>query len=81
VATKVATRRRASSFLRGLERALAEDAEEEIQVLLKVAVLVATGHSHREVGERLELTPAQIRSAVGRLRRVSPGFDRYGGGG
>ncbi len=60
-----------------LRRALLADLQEEVEVALRVAVLAAGGYTEREIAVRLGLTPAEVRRAIARLRRVKPALERY----
>jgi hypothetical protein len=64
--------RPASPFLRELCRALAHDARAEVEMAAKVGTLLALGHSQAEIAYSLDISQAEIRAAVKRLRRVAP---------
>jgi hypothetical protein len=60
-----------SPFLRALRRALVEDVRAEIEVALRVHLLAARGHTHRQIAERLDVPKDEIRSACGLLHRAA----------
>jgi biotin operon repressor len=51
-------------------RALAADMEDEVKFAARVGTLAAMGHSRGEIAAALDATPAQVKGAVERLRRV-----------
>ena len=64
------TKRPDSEFLRALHGPLMHDAEQEVQLALKVAVLKADGRSRAEIERATGATGQEIRAAEARLRRV-----------
>lgn len=60
-----------SPLNRRLARALQVDAREEIKTAMRVGVCVSAGLKRAEIGERLGLTPAEVRAAIDRLKRAS----------
>lgn len=65
-----------SKLLSSLERALWEDFERELDLTLRVAVLLALEYSRPAIAETLGVTAGEVRAAVRRLREVAPGLDR-----
>lgn len=61
-----------SAFLVSVFRALDADWEEERDLAARIATLAALGCSFSEITEQLEVSPAAVRDAVIRLRRVAP---------
>jgi DNA-binding CsgD family transcriptional regulator len=53
-----------------LSRALAADAKSEVEFAMRVGTLVALGHSRGEIAAALDATPAEVRGAIERLRRI-----------
>ncbi len=68
-----------SGLLRALERALREDFERELDLTLRVAVLLALELSRPAIAKVLGVTAGDVRAAIRRLREVAPGLDRDAG--
>lgn len=61
-----------------LRRALELEAAREIELTLKVAVLLALELSRPAIAKTLGVTAGEVRGAVRRLKRVAPRLDRNG---
>jgi hypothetical protein len=59
-----------SHFLRELTAALAADARAEVELATKVGTLAALHHSRAEIAVITGASPAEVRAAFERLKRV-----------
>lgn len=62
--------------VRALRRALIADAQSEVQLALKVGVLVTLGVSRAEIARQLGVADRDLRVTFERLKRVAPLLDR-----
>jgi hypothetical protein len=53
-----------------------DDAEREIHLALRVAVLVEYDVPRATIAERLAVTPTEVKQAIGRLKKISDRIDR-----
>lgn len=60
-----------SQLVKRLASALADDARAEVELAVRVGVAASLGLTQREIAERLEATPQQVRASFERLKRVA----------
>jgi Mn-dependent DtxR family transcriptional regulator len=53
-----------------------EEARYEVDLALKVAVLTHHEVPRAEIAERLNISPSQVKAAIGRLRKIAPQLER-----
>lgn len=58
-------------MLAELESALSAEAQREVEDALRVSVCVSNGLSRNQTAERLDLSPARVKSSVERLRSAA----------
>lgn len=75
VVTPSARRQSASLFRRRLRTALIRDSEADFEFIERVAVLSAAGYRKGEITRVLSCSPAQLRDALDRLRRIAPDLE------
>jgi DNA-directed RNA polymerase specialized sigma24 family protein len=66
----------ASSFLRTLHKALAQRAEREVALALKVAYALERGMTADEIAARLDVSRGEVLDATRRIERARGGLDR-----
>jgi DNA-directed RNA polymerase specialized sigma24 family protein len=64
------------SDLQLLNRELLDDARREVEIALKVAVLVRLELPQPEIAARLGISVGDVKQAVNRLRRIADRIDR-----
>ena len=65
-----------SSFLRSLWRPLRDESDREIDLAMKVALLLHHEIPQAAIAERLNVPLSEVKSAVKRLRKVGDRIDR-----
>lgn len=65
-----------SAFLRSLWRPLRDEADREIDLAMKVALLLHHEIPQAEIAERLKVPLSEVKAAVKRLRKVGDRIDR-----
>jgi len=66
-----------NAFVRGLQRALIEDAGADVRLALQVGTLLATGtYSRAEIAQLTKAPPHELRGAYARLERIAPALAR-----
>jgi hypothetical protein len=64
-----------SPFLRRMRAAIITDLEPTIRLTQQVAVLQAAGHKRTDIANRTGCSPAELRDALARVKRIAPDLE------